>query len=69
MPRRRKSHRRWKKRAETKYANIYIPENSEIEKSNRRDIALLEHGWSPDQTKFGEEFKGKNKILIVEKEK
>lgn len=47
--------------------NAYIPENSEMEKTNQRDIALLEHGWSPDQTKFGEPFKGKNRILIVEK--
>jgi len=46
--------------------NAYIPERSEIETSNHRDVALLEHGWAPEETKFGEPFKGKNKILISE---
>jgi len=44
----------------------HIPKRSEIENSKCRDIALLERGWSPEQTKFGEPFKGKNQILIVE---
>lgn len=46
--------------------SAYIHKNCEAEKSNQRDIALLEHGWAPTETKFGEPFKGKNKILIVE---
>jgi len=75
MPRRRRiKHKRYKritlsrkmkiiKRANP---NAYIPENSELEKTNQRDIALLEHGWSPEETKFGEPFKAKNKILIAD---
>jgi len=42
-----------------------IPETSEAEKSNHRDIELLKHNWSPQETKFGETFKGKNKIIIA----
>jgi hypothetical protein len=49
----------------SKFVN-FVPENTESEKSNQRDIALLEHGWSPQETKFGEPFKGKNKIMIAE---
>lgn len=61
--------RRARKKIKPAHFKAYIPEHSELEKTNQRDIALLEQGWSPEQTKFGEPFKGKNKVLIVEDEK
>lgn len=59
-----RKHRRARKPKYNVKFKQYISENTEIEKSNHRDVALLEHGWAPEETKFGEPFKGKNRILI-----
>lgn len=34
-------------------------------KKAAREIRLLEQGYVPSKTKFGSEFKGKNKIIVA----
>ena len=40
-------------------------EHSEFDNTNKRGVALLRHNWIPEETKFGEKFRGKNKIIIA----